>query len=71
MMVFYKRKAKISDFQKVVDTGQPNLEFLLDDKISFQIFLTQDIEDIGFYESDKKAKGIGLGDINISDFTIL
>jgi hypothetical protein len=66
MMTFYKRKVKISDFQKVIDEGQPNLEFLLDEKISFQVFLTQNIEDIGFYESDEKKKNIG--DFNISDF---
>lgn len=68
-MVFYRRKAKISDFQKVVDNGQPNLEFLLDEKISFQIFLTQNIEDIGFYESDEKKKNlIGPTDLDITNF---
>lgn len=68
MTVFYKRQIKTSDFQKVTDNGQTNLEFLLDDKVSFQIFLTQNIEDIGFYESDEKKKGIGVIDINAIDF---
>ncbi len=63
-MDFYKRKVNTSDFQKVVNTGQTNFEFLLDEKISFQIMLTQNIEDIGFYESDKK-NGFNVSEINI------
>jgi hypothetical protein len=67
-MNFYKRQIKISDFQKVEDNGQPNIEFLLDEKISFTIFLTQNIEDIGFYESDEQKKGFITNDLNIIKF---
>ena len=52
-MEFYKRTIKTSDFKKVVDTGQPELPYLLDEKVSLRIFLTQNIEDIGFYEDYK------------------
>lgn len=68
MTVFYKRQVKVSDFQKVVDTGQINLEFLLDEKISFQILLTQNIEDIGFYESETNNKRLISGNFNINNF---
>ena len=67
-MNFYKRQIKISDFQKVEDNGQPNIEFLLDEKIYFTIFLTQNIEDIGFYESDEQKKGFITNDLNIIKF---
>lgn len=69
-MDFYKRKVNTSDFQKVVNTGQNNFEFLLDEKISFQIMLTQNIEDIGFYESDKKIKNFHLDGFNVSEINI-
>lgn len=70
-MEFYKRQIKTSDFQKVVNSGQTNLEFLLDDKISFQIFLTQNIEDIGFYDSDLSGKNFIVGNMDNVDINNL
>lgn len=52
-MEFYKRTIKISDFKDVVDLGQPELPYLLNQQVSLRIFLTQNIEDIGFYEDYK------------------
>jgi hypothetical protein len=69
-MDFYKRKVNITDFQKVTNTGQTNFEFLLDEKISFQIMITQNIEDIGFYESDEKIKSFHLDGFSVSEFNI-
>lgn len=68
-MEFYKRRLNPKDFQQVFDTGQPEFPYLLDQKQSVRIFLTQTIEDIGYYESYKKRNLedlLDLSDLNIN-----
>jgi hypothetical protein len=56
-MEFYKRELNPKDFQTPINTGQTEFPYLLDQKLSIRILLTQNIEDIGFYETYKKTKG--------------
>jgi hypothetical protein len=50
----YRRTAKISDFQP--NSGSTVVDIVLDNKINFLIYLTQNIEDIGIYQ-DTKSDG--------------
>jgi len=53
-MEFYKRRLTPKDFQQAIDVGQSEFPYLLDQEQSIRIFLTQTIEDIGYYESYEK-----------------